>query len=246
MSRRMHHNIRAAFSVSDLQDLMQKLSPTETGAPRTHKPVRTTTAFIFPGQGLRFEGYGKVLYKACPPFRRIIEDLEAVSKSLGLSSFFRLLLEDNIDAISAGPVVSQLAIDLTNFWIKYKGGVAALEKKLKQQESQRHNVNSTTETKNFHLMSPKVSSSSHWIDQENLSGQQATIVFCTDVQQPPIRNLIEGHSPVSVFGIDLTPSSVYADTALMAAQHLYSQLHPPQRQFQLWTLCKCPFQPLWS
>jgi iterative type I PKS product template protein len=110
-SRRMHHPLRLAFSVSSIEQLIQQLSQASGDVASRSSSARSKVIMMFPGQGVRLAGSGKVLYRTCSRFKQIISGLEGLCESLGLPSFLHILLSEESEAAApVGPVATQLAI----------------------------------------------------------------------------------------------------------------------------------------
>ncbi|KAB5547340.1 beta-ketoacyl synthase domain-containing protein [Coniochaeta sp. 2T2.1] len=107
-SRRMHHPLRTAISVSSVDQLVRTLS--QSPSTPSSSSARSKVVFMFPGQGLRLAGSAKVLYETCLPFKDVITELEGLVKALDLPSFMHVLIDTESDTTAAGPVVTQLAI----------------------------------------------------------------------------------------------------------------------------------------
>ncbi|KAK0703919.1 hypothetical protein B0T26DRAFT_681541 [Lasiosphaeria miniovina] len=128
--------------------------------------------------------------------------------------------------------------NLKDYWIQYKGGVAGLEAEmvtLKQQVAtlsarpqallpgldgpRQDAAAAAAAAAAAHI--PHVSTCLHRVVSEDLS--KATVEFSTNIQEPSLRALVDGHR---VVGIALAPSSMYKETALSAARYLYTRTHP--------------------
>ncbi|KAJ0338887.1 hypothetical protein COL922a_005082 [Colletotrichum nupharicola] len=103
--------------------------------------------------------------------------------------------------------------DLKDFWIQYRGGVAALERDMKTKSLQGS-------------QSPGQASLGtclHRLESEDIAKDNGTVEFSVDLQEPSLRKLIDGHN---VVGIALTPSGVYQEMAWSAARYLHGQMSP--------------------
>ncbi|KAJ5009914.1 beta-ketoacyl synthase domain-containing protein [Colletotrichum sp. SAR 10_99] len=103
--------------------------------------------------------------------------------------------------------------DLKDFWIQYRGGVAALERDMKAKSLQGS-------------QSPGQASLGtclHRLESEDIAKDNGTVEFSVDLQEPSLRKLIDGHN---VVGIALTPSGVYQEMAWSAARYLHGQMSP--------------------
>ncbi|KAJ0273310.1 Type I Iterative PKS [Colletotrichum noveboracense] len=103
--------------------------------------------------------------------------------------------------------------DLKDFWIQYRGGVAALERDMKTKSLQGS-------------QSPGQASLGtclHQLESEDIAKDNGTVEFSVDLQEPSLRKLIDGHN---VVGIALTPSGVYQEMAWSAARYLHGQMSP--------------------
>lgn len=108
-ARRMHQPIRKAFCASTLEDLEVCLA--KDTAQRDHPSSPPTVVFMFPGQGLSFQGYAKQLYDTCNTFKNDILELDRLGQTLGLPSFLQTLLEPPGDE-SAGRTEVELQLAL--------------------------------------------------------------------------------------------------------------------------------------
>ncbi|KAL9126313.1 MAG: hypothetical protein Q9217_004613 [Psora testacea] len=71
---------------------------------------------------------------------------------------------------------------------------------------------------------PQFSAASvHRIVEMNLEGEAPTIVAESDLTEPLLKEVIEGHE---VNGFGLSPPSLYADMAFTVAKHLHNQIYP--------------------
>ncbi|TDZ38248.1 Non-reducing polyketide synthase terA [Colletotrichum spinosum] len=103
--------------------------------------------------------------------------------------------------------------DLKDFWIQYRGGVAALERDVKAKSLQGS-------------QSPGQASLGtclHRLESEDVAKDSGTVEFSVDLQEPSLRKLIDGHN---VVGIALTPSGVYQEMAWSAARYLHGRMSP--------------------
>ncbi|EFQ28363.1 beta-ketoacyl synthase domain-containing protein [Colletotrichum graminicola M1.001] len=103
--------------------------------------------------------------------------------------------------------------DLKDFWIQYRGGVAALERDMKAKSLQGS-------------QSPGQASLGtclHRLESEDIAKDNGTVEFSVDLQEPTLRKLIDGHN---VVGIALTPSGVYQEMAWSAARYLHGRMSP--------------------
>ncbi|KAK3380525.1 beta-ketoacyl synthase domain-containing protein [Lasiosphaeria ovina] len=123
--------------------------------------------------------------------------------------------------------------NLKDYWIQYKGGVAGLEAEMATLKQQVATLSARPQALLPGLDAPQqnaaaahiphVSTCLHRVVSEDLS--KATAEFSTNIQEPSLRALIDGHR---VVGIALAPSSMYKETALSAARYLYTRTHPDQ------------------
>lgn len=87
----MHLPIRKAFCASTLKDLETGLA--KDTAQRDHPSSPPTVVFMFPGQGLSFQGFAKQLYDTCHPFKNDILELDRLGQTIGLPAILPMLLE---------------------------------------------------------------------------------------------------------------------------------------------------------
>lgn len=121
--------------------------------------------------------------------------------------------------------------NLKDFWIQYKGGVAALEHEVSHLREQMAAMSAVSQTPllSGHKESQEeveiapISTCLHQVLVEDISSQGATVEFSTNIQEANLRKLIDGHR---VIGIALAPSSLYKEMALGAAKYLYERLQP--------------------
>lgn len=107
-ARRIQHNYRVAFAVSDIHQVGEAL---QAQIKDTYSPismVATQTAFAFTGQGSQYTALGKKLYDDLPSFKADINQLDDTARAQGLPSFIPLL--DGTDLQTLSPVVVQLGM----------------------------------------------------------------------------------------------------------------------------------------
>jgi iterative type I PKS product template protein len=107
-ARRIQHNYRVAFTMSDISNVRETLMAQmkDTYSPIAMVPTRV--AFTFTGQGSQYTGLGKKLYEDLSSFRNDIHDLDRIAQLLGFPSFTPLL--DGTDVTTLSPVVVQLGM----------------------------------------------------------------------------------------------------------------------------------------
>lgn len=110
-----------------------------------------------------------------------------------------------------------------DFWIKYEGGVAKLQKEVDQLKLRLKELPAALPAPAAPQTSAIINSSLHSLERETISKDKGTVVFKTDIQKQPLRDLIAGHN---VIGVLLAPSSIYAEMAYAAVDQLYSRLYP--------------------
>ncbi|KAJ0354666.1 hypothetical protein COL154_011700 [Colletotrichum chrysophilum] len=103
--------------------------------------------------------------------------------------------------------------DLKDFWIQYRGGVAALERDMKTKPLQGSRSPGQA----------SLGTCLHRLESEDIAKDNGTVEFSVDLQEPSLRKLIDGHN---VVGIALTPSGVYQEMAWSAARYLHGQMSP--------------------
>ncbi|KAJ5376265.1 hypothetical protein N7509_013151 [Penicillium cosmopolitanum] len=110
-ARHLHHGLRTAYSVEDVPDLIHQMDsdlskttiqPQSTGRP----PV----IFSFAGQGFRYIGIASQLFKTCPTFRNILEELNSLCEMLGFATCLEVLLDDKIKLEDIAPGTAHLAL----------------------------------------------------------------------------------------------------------------------------------------
>ncbi|KAL9092385.1 MAG: hypothetical protein Q9159_000893 [Coniocarpon cinnabarinum] len=107
-ARRIQHNYRVSFSVSDIAKVPEALNAQIKDSYSPIAMVPTSTAFVFTGQGSQYTGLGQVLYDHLKAFRDDIDELNKLAVSQGLPSFMPLLAGADVTTLS--PVVVQLAM----------------------------------------------------------------------------------------------------------------------------------------
>lgn len=107
-ARRIQHNYRVAFAVSDITKVRDALQAQlkDTYSPTAMVP--TKTAFAFTGQGSQYTALGKKLYEDLKTFKDDIDQLDNLARIQGLPSFVPLI--DGTDVTTLSPVVVQLGM----------------------------------------------------------------------------------------------------------------------------------------
>nr|BAD22832.1 polyketide synthase [Bipolaris oryzae] len=107
-ARRIQHNYRVAFSVSEMSKvkdgLRAQLKDTYSPLPM----VPTKTAFTFTGQGSQYTGLGQKLYEDLETFKTDIDQLDKLARLHSLPSILPLLTGADVATLS--PVVVQLGM----------------------------------------------------------------------------------------------------------------------------------------
>ena len=109
-SRRLHHNYRAAFSVSNIQQAKSALVELKNG---THSPIsseKPQIAFAFTGQGSQYTEMGRKLFEACKHFRAEVEYLDRLAACQGFPSIMPLIDGSVTDGKMLSAVVTQLGM----------------------------------------------------------------------------------------------------------------------------------------
>lgn len=107
-ARRIQHNYRVAFPVSDITNVRDAL---QAQLKDTYSPIAmvpTKTAFTFTGQGSQYTALGQKLYDEVPSFEADINQLDGIARLHELPSFIPLL--DGTDVATLSPVVVQLGM----------------------------------------------------------------------------------------------------------------------------------------
>ncbi|KAK1995067.1 beta-ketoacyl synthase domain-containing protein [Colletotrichum falcatum] len=104
--------------------------------------------------------------------------------------------------------------DLKNFWIPYRGGVAALKRDM----AQRPPIPGARAPESGFL-----GTCLHRLESEQVGKDGGSAEFSVDLQEPSLRKLIDGHN---VVGIALAPSGVHQEMAWSAARYLHARLNP--------------------
>nr|AEE68981.1 polyketide synthase [Exserohilum turcicum]AEE68982.1 polyketide synthase [Exserohilum turcicum] len=106
--RRIQHNYRVAFCVSEMSKVKDGL---QAQLKDTYSPlpmVPTNTAFTFTGQGSQYTGLGQKLYEDLATFKADIDQLDKLARMHSLSSILPLLTGTDVTTLS--PVVVQLGM----------------------------------------------------------------------------------------------------------------------------------------
>lgn len=122
-ARRLHHNYRAAFAVTDLAQVSAALAAMKD---KPHDPISRVApqvAFAFTGQGSQYSGLGKLLFKTSRQFRSDLEQFDHISRSQGFPSFMGLV-DGSKDIQTLSPVAVQLGmtcvqIALVHLWASW-------------------------------------------------------------------------------------------------------------------------------
>ncbi|KAI2483367.1 hypothetical protein Ptr902_05684 [Pyrenophora tritici-repentis] len=107
-ARRIQHNYRVAFAVSDMSKVKDGL---QAQLKDTYSPlpmVPTKTAFTFTGQGSQYTGLGQKLYEDLETFKNDIDQLDNLARLHSLPSILPLLTGTDVATLS--PVVVQLGM----------------------------------------------------------------------------------------------------------------------------------------
>lgn len=107
-ARRIQHNYRIAFPVSDIAKVSDALEAQIKDSYSPVPMVPTKTAFCFTGQGSQYTGLGQKLYQDLQSFRNDIDQLDNLARIQGLPSFLELL--DGTDVQTLSPVKVQLGM----------------------------------------------------------------------------------------------------------------------------------------
>lgn len=107
-ARRIQHNYRVAFPVSDISKVKDALQAQLKDSYSPIAMVPTKTAFAFTGQGSQYTALGKKLYEDLKSFKADIDQLDNLARIQGLPSFIPLL--DGTDVQTLSPVVVQMGM----------------------------------------------------------------------------------------------------------------------------------------
>ncbi|KAI5380299.1 Type I Iterative PKS [Alternaria postmessia] len=107
-ARRIQHNYRVAFCVSDINKVKDGLQAQikDTYSPLPMVPAKT--AFTFTGQGSQYTGLGQKLYEDLETFRIDIDQLDKLARLHDLPSILPILTGADVATLS--PVVVQLGM----------------------------------------------------------------------------------------------------------------------------------------
>ena len=89
-ARREIYNYRASISCESVEDLQLKLSRIDTTNVCQFRP-RTTSVFVFSGQGSIHVAMGLELMRTSPPFRGIIHRCDSIIQELGFGSIIEFM-----------------------------------------------------------------------------------------------------------------------------------------------------------
>ena len=121
-ARRIQHNYRVAFTVSDITKVQSELKAQLKDSYSPVPMVPTKTAFVFTGQGSQYTGLGQVLYQSFKPFRDDIDWLDALARAQSLPSILPLV--SGVEVTTLSPVVVQLGMSciqvaLARMWFSW-------------------------------------------------------------------------------------------------------------------------------
>ena len=121
-ARRIQHNYRVAFTVSDMSKVKESLLAQLKDSYSPVPMVPTTAAFIFTGQGSQYTGLGQALYQGLNSFKQDLDGLDNLARIQGLPSFLPLVTGAEVTTLS--PVVVQLGmsciqIALARMWMSW-------------------------------------------------------------------------------------------------------------------------------
>ncbi|KAI9880108.1 MAG: hypothetical protein M1830_005353 [Pleopsidium flavum] len=104
-ARRIEHNYRVAFAVSDAVKLKTALTSSLSGHLSPVPAVPPKVAFIFTGQGSHYPALGKQFFKDSQQFRSDILRFDNIGQSQGLPSFLPLIDGTVADVQTLSPVI---------------------------------------------------------------------------------------------------------------------------------------------
>ena len=107
-ARRIQHNYRVAFTVSDMSQVQAALKAQIKDSYSPVAMIPTTTAYTFTGQGSQYTGLGQELYRTLKSFRDDIDWLDSLAQGQDLPSFLPLLSGKDVTTLS--PVIIQLGM----------------------------------------------------------------------------------------------------------------------------------------
>ncbi|CAJ0552555.1 Ff.00g006330.m01.CDS01 [Fusarium sp. VM40] len=120
-ARRMHHNYRAAFATTGMQDLKRSLLAMAT--EEVTKPVPSKLpgiGFLFTGQGAQCSAMGRELYLHISSFRSDIDSFDCIARTHSLPSILPLV-DGSVEIEELSPAVIQVGtciiqIALSRLW----------------------------------------------------------------------------------------------------------------------------------
>ncbi|RAR09566.1 polyketide synthase [Stemphylium lycopersici] len=107
-ARRIQHNYRVAFCVSDISKVKDGLQAQLKDSYSPLPMVPTKTAFTFTGQGSQYTGLGQKLYEELETFKTDIDQMDKLARLHSLPSILPLLTGADVATLS--PVVVQLGM----------------------------------------------------------------------------------------------------------------------------------------
>ena len=110
-ARRIHHNYRISFPVSDIQQLQTSLNNAASVDIEPTSPSRI--AFTFTGQGSHYTGMAADLFQTCSNFRADLVSFDSIATSLEFPSFLPLVDGTSSDVSTLSPLLVQVGLTCT-------------------------------------------------------------------------------------------------------------------------------------
>ena len=101
-ARRMHHNLRDAYVVTNIRELLHQI-----GQPAESLMPASSVVFAFTGQGSQYVGMGGTLYRTSPSFRRMLDSCQRLCDAQGLDCH---ILDTILEVGDAASVVTTHAV----------------------------------------------------------------------------------------------------------------------------------------
>ena len=108
-ARRMHHNLRDAYVVTSVTELLHQI-----GQPAKSLSPASSVVFAFTGQGSQYVGMGGTLYRTSATFRRMLDSFQRLCDAQGLDCHILDTILGSGDSASAGATNAIRDIQVAN------------------------------------------------------------------------------------------------------------------------------------